>query len=342
MNFLHLYIGIVFILFSCKKEIGPQNLGDDSVGNGSLLVLNEGNFGFGNASVSKLNPETGEIFNNQYKLINGVGIGDVLQSAKRYRNKYYFVVNNSGKVVVTDTNLVFLKEINGFNSPRYMECVGDFGYVTDLKQMAVYVVDLISNSIVSEIKTQGWTEDIILYNSELLVLDRGDYLTNSDSNYIYTIDPVLNRKTDSIRVGMNPNSMQMDNNGFLWVLNSGKTSVDFPSLTQYDLTTKSIVFQTIFSSYDIPSNLVYSVSMDRLYFLNNSMYSISSDGSESIPQLFYRAQSENFYGLNVIHQKLFVTDAKSYNQTGDVNIFTLRGEKTNTVSSGLIPSVIIR
>ena len=76
------WFSFLFLFLSCKKEIGPQNLIDDSLGSGSLLVLNEGNFGFGNASISRLIPNSGEIENNQYRLINGVSIGDVLQSGR--------------------------------------------------------------------------------------------------------------------------------------------------------------------------------------------------------------------------------------------------------------------
>lgn len=339
---LHIYIGILFLTISCKKEIGPQNVAKDKIGKGEILVLNEGNFGFGNASVSKLNPETGEIANNQYRLINGVGIGDVLQSAKQYKDKYYFVVNNSGKVVVTDTNLVLDHEITGFNSPRHIEFFGDKAFVTDLKQGAIYVVDLLSKSILSEIKTMGWTEDIYCLDSTLYVLDRGDYLTNSDSNYIYSIDPRNDIKLDSIKVGVNPNSIQLDADGHLWVLTSGASGSDFPAISQYNVSSKTLLFQYNFISGSNPTNLSFCSQNKRIYFLNNSIFSIHTNGLESAPTIFYQKQSENFYGLDVVQQKLYATNAKNYIQTGDINIFTLSGEKSNTVSSGLIPSMIIK
>ena len=92
MKKISLIIGLVLLFWSCKKEIGPQYLQVDEEGSGSLLIINEGNFGFGNASVSIYNPDTKEIFNNQFKAVNGFGIGDVLQSVNRYEDKFYFVV----------------------------------------------------------------------------------------------------------------------------------------------------------------------------------------------------------------------------------------------------------
>ena len=241
MKNITLYIGIVFLLFNCKKEIGPQNLQEDAKGTGNLIVLNEGNFGFGNASVSIYNPDTKEVFNNQFKAVNGFGIGDVLQSVNRYQDKFYFVVNNSGKVVITDTNLVYQSQITGFNSPRYIEFANGKGFVTDLKQKAIYVVDLVSNQIIHQIQTQGWTEQIILYQNKLIVLDRGDYLTNSSPNVVYVINPITLVKEDSIVTSINPNSMTIDKNDKLWVLSSGEVGVEAPKLSNYDLVSKSLI-----------------------------------------------------------------------------------------------------
>ena len=341
MKNIPIYLATLIIAWSCKKEIGPQILFPGNEGKGDLLVLNEGNFGFGNASVSILNSETGEIANNQFRLVNGVGIGDVLQSAKRYQDKYYFVVNNSGKIVVTDTNLSLLHEIKGFNSPRYLEFYGNKAFVSDLKQGGIYVVNLDSRQIVNEIATQGWTEELEIVNSKLIVMDRGDYLSNSDSNHMYIIDPELEIKTDSLKTGINPNSYCLDGNGKLWVLTSGLAGLEVPALTQYDLDSKNILFQYQFSTSRIPNKLRYSSLNNRLYFIDHSIYSIHTNGTEQIPQIFYRRNTENFYGLDVIRGKIYATNAKNYNQSGDINIFDFSGNISVNTGSGLIPAMIV-
>jgi YVTN family beta-propeller protein len=338
---LFFYILVVILIsWNCKKEIGPQSILPAGTGTGELLVINEGNFGFGNASVSVLNSESGTISNNQYRTINGVGIGDVLQSVKKYRGKYYFVVNNSGKVVVTDTALKLLYEIQGFNSPRYIEFYGNKAFVSDLKQGGVYVVDLTTNRIVNQINTRGWTEELMLVDSKLLVLDKGGYLTNSDSNFVFIIDPDSETKIDSLKIGRNPNSMEVDNLHNLWVLSSGMSGVESPSLTQYNLSSMNHLFQLQFHSSSRPSSLCFYPVNNRFYFLNNSIYSIHSDGSESSPQILYQQTTENFYGLDVIRGKLYATNAKNYNQTGEVNILTLTGISLHIVSASLIPSMV--
>ena len=328
-------------MFGCKKEIGPQSVYEDEKGSGNLIVLNEGNFGFGNASVSLLDSKTGEITNNQYRKVNGVGIGDVLQSVNRYQDRLYFVVNNSGKVVVTDTNLRLITEITGFNSPRYIEFYGNKGFVTDLKQKAVYVIDIVTNQITNQIPTQGWTEDVILHSNNLYILDRGDYLTNSDSNYVIIVNPETELKLDSIKVGVNPNSMLIDNNRKLWVLTSGNTLTDKAACSRIDILSNNIDFTFTFPSLsDKPSRLRYNNSNGVFYFLNSSVYSVSIDTANFNPTIFFQKTSENFYGLNVVNEILYVTDAKNYNENGVINILDRNSNLINKVASSIIPQSV--
>ena len=48
--------------------------------------------------------------------------------------------------------MVYQSQITGFNSPRYIEFANGKGFVTDLKQKAIYVVDLVSNQITHQIQ----------------------------------------------------------------------------------------------------------------------------------------------------------------------------------------------
>ena len=339
MKNITLYIGIVFFLCNCKKEIGPQNVQEYAKGTGSLIVLNEGNFGFGNASVSIYNLDTKEVFNNQFKAVNGFGIGDVLQSVNRYQDKFYFVVNNSGKVVITDTNLVYQSQITGFNSPRYIEFANGKGFVTDLKQKAIYVVDLVSNQIIHQIQTQGWTEQIILYQNKLIVLDRGDYLTNSSPNVVYVINPITLVKEDSIVTSINPNSMTIDKNDKLWVLSSGEVGVEAPKLSNYDLVSKSLINSYNFVGASIPSRLIITKEKDKLYFINSSVFKMNVSDTMIPIYPFYQKNTQNFYGISIEKESndIYLFDVKDYNQQGVVIRLNSLGFERDLFNSGIIP-----
>jgi len=65
-----------------------------------VVILNEGNFNYGNASLSFYNISSGKTENDVYYRQNGVPLGDVAHSANFHDGLLYTVINNSGKVVV--------------------------------------------------------------------------------------------------------------------------------------------------------------------------------------------------------------------------------------------------
>ena len=97
-----------------------------------VWVCNEGNYGAANASLSYFNSTDNTVIEDYYKLQNNATIGDVLQSMFFFNGKYYLVVNNSNKILVCDSNMKKLNQINGFTSPRYFIPVNNAkAYVSD-------------------------------------------------------------------------------------------------------------------------------------------------------------------------------------------------------------------
>jgi hypothetical protein len=133
INFI--WILILAVAFSsCEKDnFGPQQEETNTELSGTkAIILNEGNFNFGNASLSLVD-ENGEVQNQVFQNANGAPLGDVLQSGVKHNDRFYFVLNNSGKVVVTDTSFQQVGEITGLQSPRYFLPVGESrAFVSDI------------------------------------------------------------------------------------------------------------------------------------------------------------------------------------------------------------------
>ena len=94
INFL--LLGIFIICSTCVKLNPENNSNNVSInGNGLVLIGNEGNFQFGNSSLSLFNKNSGETSSNIYQNINQSLLGDVLHSISHIDHQLFLVVNNS-------------------------------------------------------------------------------------------------------------------------------------------------------------------------------------------------------------------------------------------------------
>ncbi len=103
----------------------PEPIYDDSLG---LFITCEGNFMYGNASLSYYNIEERKVENRVFRRANGADLGDVAQSMTIHDGRGYVVVNNSGIVFIIDPDtFVITGTIEGLTSPRYIHFVDDHG-----------------------------------------------------------------------------------------------------------------------------------------------------------------------------------------------------------------------
>jgi hypothetical protein len=130
------FLKIAFLLalvWSCTDEPVETIFFDLDTENG-IFIACEGNFMYGNGSLSFYHPDKKEVTNHLFQARNNAPLGDVVQSLARKGNSLFIVVNNSGKIVVTDSRTVEFKGIiSGLTSPRYIHFVSENkAYISDL------------------------------------------------------------------------------------------------------------------------------------------------------------------------------------------------------------------
>lgn len=334
---------LIFVIYasSCRnKEEKPIPV---SINKKGFFVVNEGNYTWGNSSLSFYDEINDRFYSDIFYDANSVPIGDVAFSMTVRNNKCYIVVNNSGLIyIVNATDLKYTGKITGLNSPRQIVIVNDtLAYVSDLYDTRIAKINLSDNTISGYINIGHSTEKMIFNSGKIFVT------CWSFGNMVYSIDALTGAKLDSAVVGKQPNSIVNDINGNLWVLcdgcfNGSTYGEENPTLWCLNSSNlseiKHFTFPQIQSS---PTHLCINEAGDSLYFINNDVYQMSiNDNNLPINPIVISA-GKNFYSLAVSHSnELIVADAKNYVANGEVFIYSKNGQLKKTFTTGVNPGWI--
>ncbi|KAA3651285.1 MAG: hypothetical protein DWP98_03220 [Bacteroidetes bacterium] len=330
------YILWLIVVSSC---VGTEPPIEQIVNHYDVIVLNEGNFRSGNASVNLYNSSSGEVLENVFQNNNqGRPLGDVAQSMIQHDGKGYIVVNNSNKIEVIDlNNFKSVGSITGLNSPRYILPVGrNKAYVSDLYQDEIYVIDLVSLAILKKIPSAGWIEEMTMSSGKAFVC-------HVDSNQVWVFDVQKDTVIQKINTGIEPNSIVTDLNGNVWVACSGGFGVGKPTLIQIN----PINYQKmkVFEIDDLNksmSSLALNPFMNEVFFLSTDVFKLSIDDTVLTSTPFIRANNRIFRSLGIHPSSgdIYILDAIDYQQLGVAYRYDYLGVEMANFSVGLIPGYI--
>lgn len=334
------------VLTSCMKY-GPseeEEFNMDPSGEG-LFIINEGNYMYGNASLSYYDPAARKVENEVFFRANGFKLGDVAQSMTMADGIGWLVVNNSGVIFGIDP--VTFKEkrrMTGFTSPRYFHMLNPTkAYVTQIWDPRVFVVNP------ATCETTGYVTTDMDYESgstEMMVAWDRYIITNcwSFQNRILKIDTATDAVVQSLVVGIQPESMAMDCNGKLWVLTDGgfkdsEYGYEAARLLRIDPDSFRIEQSFSFPQDAVASKLTVSAEGDELYWLDAGVWKMAVDASHLPVRPFISREGTLFYGLtiNPVNGEIYVSDAIDYVQSGVVLRYSPEGELIDTFTVGINP-----
>jgi len=332
----------VILLFSCtpKEDIIHDNIIIDV---GGVIIANEGNFSAANSSLSYYYPSISKTINNIFYRVNNVPLGDVAQSITINNESIYIVVNNSGIIyAVNGKTLEFEGKISDLTSPREMMFVNDQkAYVSDLYSSKITVVNPSNFSVIGNIELGKSSDCMVKFGGKVFIANWSAFNQVGVNNTVMVVDSETDILTDSIVVGIEPNSMVIDKDDNLWVLCSGGYMNDeMSTLWKINLQTLQIIKQ--FSFADIkqsPDNLCIDATGDSLYFLNNGV-SVMSIYDQQLPDnVLIDENNKNYYSLGVhpVDNEIYVSDALDYNQNGIVYRYSTNGILLSSFEVGIIP-----
>jgi hypothetical protein len=141
-NYFFIFL-LALSVFACERDIiGPQASRPGEISDSRrVLIINEGNFQQGNASIGYYNSLSKSYSGGIYARQNGSPIGDVLESVYYENEKFYAILNGSNRVLICDSSWHFERSFEALGTPRYMALNGNRIYLSDLYKSEIGIYD---------------------------------------------------------------------------------------------------------------------------------------------------------------------------------------------------------
>jgi YVTN family beta-propeller protein len=323
-------------------------------GTHGFFIVNEGGYPNDNSSISFYNSETDKITEDVFFSINGRKLGVQAQSMTVFEDKGYIMVQGSAKIEVIDANTyksiaTITEEIE---SPRYFLGVSATkGYVSDWGANGVTgtvkVIDLSTNTVTKTIATGKGANRMLKVGNAVYVTNAGGW---GNDNTVKIIDTNTDAVTATITVGDNPNSIQLDAAGNIWVASSGAIAydenwnIDEENSTKGSLSkitpdnTESLRLEVASVTSGGAGNLSVSPDGKTLYYtFNGGVYSLSNTAT-ALPTTALVTKS--YYGLVVdpASGNLIGTLAPNFSSAGTIEVLTPSGSVVDTHTAGIGPN----
>ena len=273
-KYLLIFLVAIF-MFSCDEE-PVETIYFDLAGREGVFITCEGNFMYGNASLSFYDKNEKKVYNQLFYARNNTPLGDVAQSISQYGNTIFMVVNNSGKIVgINPETAEFKGVISGLVSPRHIHFIsGEKAYVSDLYARAICIINPVTFNVTGKINVSDGQQNYQRHATEQFVQVGNLVFVSCWSNdeYLLVIDTETDAVLDSIKTPLQPKDILLDKNEKIWVLCDGgfegsPLGNEPPSLLRVDPITLTIEQKYVFAeNLGFPSQLAINSTKDTLFF----------------------------------------------------------------------------
>ena len=341
------------LLVSCEKDNRNENSDaeiDVTTGATKVLVLNEGNWGSNNATISALDPRHREINVDWFASVNGRGLGDVAQDMISYGTKVYVTVTFSNSLEVIDPKSGNANRIDmGSRKPRYLAADGGKLYITCYSPCSVVRVDTSTLAIEATCTLGDFQpEGIAISQGKAFVASSN--ISDASGNYtfddkLYVIDLSTFANPTTVTVGLNPQEVMEIADGKLIVNYWGDYKSQPAGAALVDVSTLA-VSQTgqALNKMAVYNGKAYgySTTYDASYNQTINYIVVNADGSvAAFP--FTPSLDENPYGLSIDPKNgyFYLFTDGNYSTNGSVYCFSPTGQKCFVREAAILPKKAI-
>ncbi len=308
-----------------------------------VYVVNEGNFGRANASLSYYDLESFRAYNDVFTAVNRRPLGDVATGMVLRGSRGYIVVNNSNAIEVIDlTNNLSAGTISTGpgTSPRRLAFVNDsVALVTNLYDNSVGIVDLSRGIVTGTVPVGANPDGIAIVAGKAFVANSG--FGSGATVTVLDCAALPPAVLTTLTVGAYPSGVRMAASGRVYVVCGGSygdysnPGDDTPaSIYVIDPVSVAVVDSLPVGghAFDIAVNMV-----DGLGYVATTDSVIRFDTKVDrrlglfLPGNFYAA------GVEEVSGDVYLADPKNYTQPGTVEVYSATGQLRTSFDVGIIP-----
>ncbi len=304
-----------------------------------LYVISEGNSSANNAKLGFYNLGT-STFSGDYFIQQNpteTALGNTSNDAIVYGGKLYIVMNVSSQVLVLNAYTgTLIKRIDfgaapNFKLPRYAASARGKVYVTAYDN-TVNIIDTTALTLGTAITVGQDPEGIAVHGNYLYVANSGGLNYPNVDSTVSVIDLNTNAEIKKIKVGYNPNKVEVASNGDVYVSAYGVFGVSNASISVINSTTNTLK-TTLGATYQYSHVRIFG---NTAYFFNNyggagtaKVYNTDTNADIRAEFITDGTVITTPYGINVDEQNgdVYIMDAKDYTTAGAVTCFDKDGKK---------------
>ncbi len=327
-------------LTACEKDKATDTTG--TFANAEAIVLNEGNFGSNDASLSALDITHSAIENSWFEKANGRGLGNQAQDIVRYNGKLYVTVTESNTLEAIDpaTGAAIQKSM-GSLKPRHIATDGGKLYISCYNPPCVVRVDAATlaiedTCILGAFKPEGIA---IAQGKAFVASAYNDSYQYDNKVYVVPLAEFPDTAKNTVTVGTNNNKVEKINDskvilsyvGNYGDIPSGAAIIDAATLAVTPVghgLTKMTVYNGKVYGYDAP------------YGGTPSWVVINADGTVEDFPFAVPLASPYALAVNPANGDFIITEA-DYGISGDIHCFRPDGTLRFKLEAGTYPGKVV-
>jgi len=311
----------------------------------SVYVINEGNFGDSNGSVTSFNPETGNTIQQVFENVNNRPLAGIIQSATTIDNRLYIVLNNADKIEVVDSETFTSTGTIALSlTPVSIVQAGNSrAYVSNLFDNSVSVIDLEILEETGETIPVGSNPQAMVRVQDLVYVANNGFGNDSTLSVINTASDVVE---ETITVGNGPVDMEVNQSNQIWVVCNGLIAFDedFNRQPENDIPGSVFIINgeeaTIAGNIDSgghPGGLALNEQSGHGYLLNNGIQILNMNSMQMEDSPF-NDRSFSAIAYSSDEELIYVGQNNGFTQPGQALRFDLNGAAVDSFAAGIAPN----